>query len=87
MKKGHLSLEVDLPNLKLFVRHMDRIGNRLSFSIVLLSFSIIMTGLIIGSSLGGRPVLFGVPAIEIGFVVAAIMFLWLLFAIFRSGRF
>lgn len=87
MKKGYLSLEVDLPNLKLFVRHMDRIGNRLSFSIVLLSFSIIMTGLIIGSSLGGRPVLFGVPAIEIGFVVAAIMFLWLLFAIFRSGRF
>ncbi len=87
MKKGRLRLEIDLPSLKLLVHHMDRIGNRLSFSIVLLSFSIIMTGLIIGSSLGGRPVLFGVPAIEIGFVVAAIMFFWLLFAIFRSGRF
>ena len=87
MKRGHLHLKIDLPSLKLLVHHMDRIGNRLSFSIVLLSFSIIMTGLIIGSSLGGRPVLFGVPAIEVGFVVAAIMFLWLLFAIFRSGRF
>jgi ubiquinone biosynthesis protein len=28
-----------------------------------------------------------VPAVEIGFVIAILMSLWLLFAIFKSGRF
>ncbi len=34
-----------------FMKRLDRLGNRLSFSIVLLSFSIIMVGLIISSLL------------------------------------
>ncbi|MGI6143640.1 MAG: ABC1 kinase family protein [bacterium] len=87
LKRGRLRFEFDRSEIKLIIRHLDRIGNRLSFSIVLLSFSIIMTGLIIGSSLVGQPVLFGVPAIEVGFIIAALMFFWLLFSIFRSGRF
>lgn len=31
--------------------------------------------------------LWNVPAIEIGFVAATLMFLWLLYSIFRPGRF
>ena len=87
LKRGRLRFELDDADIKLLIRHLDRIGNRLSFSIVLLSFSIIMTGLIIGSSLVGQPVLFGVPAIGAGFAIAALMFFWLLFSIIRSGRF
>lgn len=88
MKKGKIHMEIAIPELDLFLKKLDRISNRLSFSIVLLSFSIIIVGLIIGSALS-RPsmLLWNIPAIEIGFGVAILMFLWLLHSIFRSGRF
>lgn len=88
IKKGKIPMEVSMPNIELFLTKLDRISNRLSFSIVLLSFSIIMVGLIIGSALGGQAsLLWNLPAIEIGFIIALLMFLWLIFSIFRSGRF
>ncbi len=88
LKKGKLPLEISTPKIELFLTKLDRISNRLSFSIVLLAFSIIMVGLIIGSAIRGQSsLLWNVPAVEIGFVVALLMFLWLLFSIFRSGRF
>ncbi|GAB6172615.1 AarF/ABC1/UbiB kinase family protein [Paradesulfitobacterium aromaticivorans] len=88
MLRGRTRLEISVRELDSFLRKLDRIGNQLSFSIVLLSFSIVMSGLIIASSLGNKPVIFWkIPAMEAGFVVAALMFLWLLFSIFRSGRF
>ncbi|MMZ69980.1 hypothetical protein D1872_329210 [compost metagenome] len=81
-------MDMNLPEMEQFLRKLDQISNRLSFSIVLLAFSIIMVGLIIGSSLARMPtLLWDIPAIEIGFIVATLMFLWLLFSIFRSGRF
>lgn len=87
VKKGRLRLELGVPELERFSRKLDRIGNRLSFSIVLLSFSIIMAGLIIGSALGNQPSIFRqMPAIEFGFAIATVMFLWLIFSIFRSGK-
>lgn len=88
VKNGRTRLEIRVPELDVFLKKMDRISNRLSFSIVLLSFSIIMMGLIIGSSLSRQPsLLWNVPAIEIGFCIAIVMFIWLLFSIFKSGRF
>jgi len=86
VKKGKLRLEISVSELDMLMRKMDRISNRLSFSIILLAFSIIMVGVIVGSSLG-RTLLWNFPVIEIGFGVAALMFLWLLFSIFKSGRF
>ncbi|AWB46323.1 ABC transporter [Paenibacillus sp. CAA11] len=86
--KGKVRVEMDLPEADKFLRKLDQISNRLSFSIVLLAFSIIMVGLIIGSSLSRQPtVLWDIPAIEIGFIIAALMFIWLLYSIFKSGRF
>ncbi|RAK19407.1 2-octaprenylphenol hydroxylase [Anoxybacillus vitaminiphilus] len=88
IKRGRLRLEIDIPELDLFLQKLDRISNRLSFSIVLLAFSIIMVGIIIGSSMGRQStLLWKIPAIEIGFGVATLMFLWLLYSIFKSGRF
>ncbi|WP_017727084.1 ABC1 kinase family protein [Halalkalibacterium ligniniphilum] len=88
LKEGKFHLEITIPKVELFLTKLDRISNRLSFSIVLLSFSIIMVGLIIGSALGGQSsLLWNLPAIEIGFGVAILMFLWLLYSIFKSGRF
>ncbi|MFC0212396.1 ABC1 kinase family protein [Paenibacillus chartarius] len=88
IKKGRLHLNVGIPELDEIIGKLDRIGNRIAFSIVLLSFSLIMMGLIIGTSIAGRRTfLMNVPAIEAGFLVAALMLVWLLLAIFKSGRF
>lgn len=87
-KQGKIKLELSIPEREAFLHKLDRIGNRLSFSIVLLSFSILMVGLIIGSSISHQhTMLWRIPAIEIGFAVAGIMFVWLIYSIFRCGRF
>ena len=49
LQRGKLPLELALPNLGDMIKQLDRISGRLTFSIVLLSFSILMSGLIIGS--------------------------------------
>lgn len=88
INKGKLKVEISITELNMMMKKLDQISNRLSFSIVLLSFSIIMAGLIIGSSLSSEAtVLWDFPAIEIASVVASLMVLWLLYGIFKSGRF
>jgi len=87
-KNGQARLEISVPELDVLLRKLDRISNRLSFSVVMLAISIVMAGLIVGSSLSRQPgSLLNVPAIVIGFGIAIAMFAWLLFAIFKSGRF
>lgn len=84
-----LSLELrhrEVPELR---ASLERMTNRLSFSIVLLSFSIVMTGLTISSALVQRDqglFFWRLPVLEIGFSVAAAMFLGLIWTILRSGR-
>jgi ubiquinone biosynthesis protein len=89
MKKGKMQIEIDTKELDSFTKKLNQISNRLSFSIVLLSFSIIMVGIIVGASLSGQPsiLLSSIPAVEIGFGIATTMFVWLIFSIFKSGRF
>jgi ubiquinone biosynthesis protein len=88
IQKGKLRIEISVPELQQLLVKMDKISNRLSFAIVLLAFSIIMVGLIVGASISGQTTLiWRVPAVEIGFTIAIFMLLWLLFAIFKSGRF
>lgn len=87
IQKGKLRLDINVPELQLFLQRLDKISNRLSFSIVLLAFSILMVGLIIASALTGHTtVLWRIPAIEIGSIVATLMFLFMIFSIFKSGR-
>lgn len=87
IQRGKLRLDINVPELQLFLQRLDKISNRLSFSIVLLAFSILMVGLIIGSAIAGQAtVLWKIPAIEIGAIIAALMFLFMLFSIFKSGR-
>ena len=83
-----MPVELELRRSEQFMKRLDRLGNRLSFSIVLLSFSIIMVGLIISSALSDQStVILSIPAVEIGSVVALIMFIGMIYSIFRSGRF
>lgn len=86
--RGRIHLDIGIPELDVYLRKLDRISNQISFSIVLLSFSIVMMGLIIASALGRQPMLlWRIPAIDMGFVMAAFMFIWLLVSIFKSGKF
>jgi ubiquinone biosynthesis protein len=88
LRQGKLRVEVASPQVEAMMKKMDRIGNRLSFSIVLLSLSIVMLGLIVGAALShSRTVLWRIPVIEIGLGIAMFMFMWLILSIFRSGRF
>lgn len=88
LREKKVPVQLSLRRFEELFRRMDRIGNRLSFSIVLLSFSIIMVGLIVGAAIAGQTtVIWQIPAIEIGFVLAVFLFLGLLYSIFRSGRF
>lgn len=89
LKKGKMKQELSFPDKEYLFAKLERLTNRITFSISLLSFSIVIMGLIIGSSMAGgnSSILLKIPAIEIGFGVATFMFLWLLFSIFKSGKF
>lgn len=87
LKRGKVHFDINIFELHTILRKLDRIANRISFSLILLAFSILMMGLIIGNSIVGQTtLLWQIPVIEIGSVVATLMFLLLLFVIFRSGR-
>lgn len=88
LNKGKMQVEVVSPQLEQLVKKLDRISNQMSFSIVLLALSLVLLGLIIGSSISGaQTILWRLPMLEIGIVISLLMFAWLLYAIFRSGRF
>ena len=87
IRKGKLQLDINVQQVQMFLRKLDRISNRLSFSIMLLSFSILMVGLFIGSAIAGQTnVLWQFPIIEARSIISALMFLFLIYSIFRSGR-
>ncbi|MCR3923236.1 MAG: AarF/ABC1/UbiB kinase family protein [Firmicutes bacterium] len=86
-----LPFQINFSDLDKTFLHLDRLANRLTFSIVLLSFSIVMAALIVGAGLvasipGEVGLLWRLPIIEIGFVIAIGMAAWLLVAIYRSGK-
>ncbi|MFD2704485.1 ABC1 kinase family protein [Salibacterium lacus] len=88
LNKSHVGIEMKVPKMNIFLNKLDRISNRLSFSIILLAFSIIMVGLIVGSTFGdSSSPLVTLPVIEVSFIISFVMFVWLLYAIFKSGRF
>ena len=82
-----LPISLEFKEEKSIGRHLDRTINRISFSIVLMSLSILMAGIIVGSSLLGQgSILYKFPVIELGTILAIAMFSWLIFTIFKSGR-
>ncbi len=82
--RGRLRIEFSHTNLEGFYRIIEKAGNRLSFSIVVAAL-ILGSSIIMYSRLG--PFIFGYPAIGvIGYTLAALLGLWLLINIIRSGR-
>ena len=84
IKKGNLKVEFEHKGLENFILQMDKVSNRIAFSVVI-------AALIIGSSIimqtNRGPLFLGFPVLGIfGFLIAGILGLWLVIAILRSGR-
>ncbi|TET65154.1 MAG: AarF/ABC1/UbiB kinase family protein [Candidatus Aminicenantes bacterium] len=84
LKTGKMKVKFEHRGLEPFIAKQDQVSNRLAFAII-------AAALIIGSALivlsQTPPLVFGIPVIGLaGFLVAAFMGLWLLIAIFRSGK-
>lgn len=87
IRKGNLQMNIHIPQVQMILRRLDQVSNRLSFSIILLSFSILMVGLIVGASISGETnMLWRLPIIEAGSIIASLLFLYLIYSIFKSGR-
>ncbi len=82
--KGKLRIPIYHENLDRAVYEIDRTGNRLSFSIIIAAL-LLASSLLVQAKVG--PLIKGYPVIGlVGFVVAAVMGLWLLIGIIKSGR-
>lgn len=83
-ERGTLKIQLEHQGFETLVEELDIVSNRLSFSMII-------SALIVGSSLiiqtRMSPSLFGVPLLGIlGFLVAGFLGFWLLFSILRSGK-
>ncbi len=84
LRKGTLEIDLKLRHLENLVAKLDRVSNRITFSIIIAAI-IIGSSLIIQTDKG--PMFFEFPALGIiGYVVAGALGLWLIYAILRSGR-
>lgn len=82
--KDRLRIEFAHSGLDRLIRDMDKSSNRLSFALII-------SAIVIGSSIimlsGKGPLLFGFPMLGvIGYMVAGLLGLWLAISILRSGR-
>ena len=84
IRQGKLGLNLHHEELDHFIQILDKASNRISFSLIIAALIIASSVLI---NFGKGLLLFGVPAIGlVGYLIAAIMGLWLVIAILRSGR-
>lgn len=87
LRRGRPRVQVDVPELSNLVQKMDRITNRMSFSVIILALSIFMAGLMIASSLTQPRVgILNLPFTDIGLVIGVLMVILLVWSIIRSGR-
>jgi len=90
LEEGRIQVRMEHVGLPEALSRLDKIANKIVFSIALLGFSIVIAALIVGYSLGTSAVtgrFARVPLLELALVVAALMVGYLMLAIFRSGRF
>lgn len=85
VSRGDLKVNFRFENIADLIKAMENSSNRLAFSIIIAS-------LIVGSSMiittGVGPLLFGFPAIGVvGYIISAVLGLWLVFNIIRTRKY
>ncbi|GMA56876.1 2-octaprenylphenol hydroxylase [Alicyclobacillus sacchari] len=86
-RRGKVRVQLEMAEVDQLMRQLIRIGNRLSFSITLLAFSIFMAGLLIATVLKRSPsALWSFPTTEVGVAVGLFMVFILIISIWRSSK-
>jgi ubiquinone biosynthesis protein len=81
---GDIRVSIHHEELQHLIRDIDKSSNRLAFSVITAAI-IVASSIIIHSGQG--PVIFGLPIFGlIGYVIAALLGLWILIGILRSGQ-
>ena len=84
INRGTVKIDLEHRGLDRFIIELDKASNRLSSSFIIAAL-LIGSAIIVTTDKG--PKLFGFPFLAfVGYVVAGVFGLWLLIAIFRSGR-
>jgi ubiquinone biosynthesis protein len=87
---GDLTVRLGIKDMDKIQKQINRALNRISFSVILLAVSIIITGIIIGSSqnanAGSEMYFLNITALKAGFAVVVIIILGLIISILRSGN-
>lgn len=87
IRHERIKAQLEIPEIQGILNKLDRISNRLSFSVILLALSIFMAGLMVASSLSkSGSVIWNVPFAELGLFIGALMVALLIWSIIRSGR-
>jgi ubiquinone biosynthesis protein len=89
-KSGKVRQDLSIRETEQILAKLSKMANRISYSLGLVSVSIVLLGLLIGSAICGKPPLLMMKfplLIDVGIGFFAFLFLLLLFFIFRSGKF
>lgn len=90
LEEDDFSVQIEIKDIYRIQRRIERIFNRISFSVVLLAISIIIAGIIIGSGLsagaGSEMVLLNLTVLKAGLALAVIIIAGLVVSMFRSRR-
>lgn len=82
--RGEVSFKIDPVGMEKLITDIDRSSNRIAFSLIVAAI-IVGSSMLIQSDIGGK--IFGLPTIgAIGFMVAILLGIRLLFSILRSGK-
>ncbi len=86
-RAGKTRVQLRTPELDNVLHKLDRVTNRITLSVMILSLSIFMAGLMIASSIARPKASFlHVPLTDVGLVAGLIMVAALVWSIIRSGR-
>lgn len=89
LEQENFAFHVELQDFAKMLNRFDKVANRLVFSVIVLSMSVIIAGIIIGSALASDfnnyVTFLGVPLLQIGVGMGFLMFLFLIYSIFKSG--
>lgn len=87
IQRGRVKLDLNLNNTDHLMRQLTQISNRLSLTVLLLSLSIFLAGLMVASSLARSPgVLWSTPVNDIALGAGAFLVLVIIWSMARSGR-
>lgn len=91
MENDEFTMQFKLKDIERVEKRLERIFNRVSFSIVLLAVSIIIAGIVVGSGMsahtGTEIYLLNITVLRIGLIIAGIIIIGLIISMFRSNRF